>query len=376
MLAPKETSDRAADVTRDTLFEVGDEIFRRLVESAQDYAIFLLTPTGVIATWNIGAQRIKGYSAGEAIGQHFSIFYTPDALAAGWPQEELRRALAEGRLEDEGWRVRKDGTRFWANVIISPLHADNGRLLGFSKITRDLTQRLQLQTLEQRGRRVSDFVAMLSHELRNPLAVIQQASSILKMDPSRLDWGTGLIDRQVMQLRRLVDDLLDVSRITTGKLQFQRSMVDFNQLVRDAVDASRPGIEAHRHVLNTLVATEPALVFGDPARLAQVVVNLLNNASKYTPDGGKITVSTARKGTRVTLRVADTGLGMDQALLQHAFDPYVQGEHGSDRAEGGLGLGLTLVKGIVEFHGGSVVAQSAGEGRGTTMSVTLPLHKS
>jgi PAS domain S-box-containing protein len=375
MLAPKETSDRAADVTRETLFEIGDEIFRRLVESAQDYAIFLLTPTGVIATWNIGAQRIKGYSAGEAIGQHFSIFYTPDALAAGWPQEELRRALAESRLEDEGWRVRKDGTRFWANVTISPLHADNGRLLGFSKITRDLTQRLHLETLEQRGRRVSDFVAMLSHELRNPLAVIQQASSVLKMDPSRLDWATGLIDRQVMQLRRLVDDLLDVSRITTGKLQFQRSMVDFNQLVRDAVDASRPTIEAHRHVLTTHVATEPALVFGDPARLAQVVVNLLNNASKYTPDGGKITVSTACKGTRVTLRVADTGLGMNQALLQHAFDPYVQGEHGSDRTEGGLGLGLTLVKGIVEFHGGNVVAQSAGEGRGTTMTVTLPLHK-
>jgi signal transduction histidine kinase len=143
--------------------------------------------------------------------------------------------------------------------------------------------------------------------------------------------------------------------------------------VHDAVDASKPSIETHRHLLTTHVATEPALVFGDPARLGQVVVNLLNNASKYTPDGGK--VSTACKGNRVTLRVVDTGLGMSQALLQHAFEPYVQGEHGSDRAEGGLGLGLTLVKGIVEFHGGSVTAQSAGEGRGTTITVTLPLHK-
>src|SRR5262245_56977157 len=224
---PKHPLDRSGDVTQEALFEVGDETFRRLVESAQDYAIFLLTPAGFIATWNLGAQRIKGYSASEAIGQHFSVFYTPDALARGWPDEELRRALAEGRLEDEGWRVRKDGTRFWANVIISPLRGDDGRLLGFSKITRDLTQRLRLETLEHEGQRVSRFIAMLSHELRSPLAAIQQAAAILQLDPAKAGWCGSIINRQVHHLRRLVDDLLDVSRISTGKIQFQRALIDF-----------------------------------------------------------------------------------------------------------------------------------------------------
>jgi PAS domain S-box-containing protein len=375
MLRPKEPLQRAGDVGRETLFELGDEIFRRLVDSAQDHAIFLMTPSGVIATWNAGAQRIKGYAAGEAIGQHFSIFYTADALERQWPQEELRRALADGRLEDEGWRVRKDGTRFWANVIIAPLYADNGRLLGFSKITRDLTQRLRLETLEHQGRRVSEFIAMLSHELRNPMGAIQQASAILQVDASRSEWCASIVSRQVQHMRRLVDDLLDVSRISTGKLQFRRELVDFNPLVHEAVEASKTGVEAHRHALTVLVAPDPALVYGDPARLMQLVVNLLNNSTKYTPDGGQITVSTQQVGGHVVLRVADTGLGMDQAMLQHAFEPYVQGERSVGRAEGGLGIGLTLVKGIVEFHGGSVVADSAGENRGTTMTVKLPLHK-
>jgi PAS domain S-box-containing protein len=375
MLAPKEVSDRAGDGARETRFELGDEVFRRLVDSAQDHAIFLLAPSGVISTWNTGAQRINGYSAAEAIGRHFSIFYTADALERGWPDEELRRAQAEGRLEDEGWRVRKDGSRFWANVVISPLYGDNGELLGYSKITRDLTQRMRIEGLEQRGRRVSDFLAMLSHELRTPLGTIQQAAAILQMDPNKADWCAAIIDRQIRQLRRLVDDLLDVSRISTGKIQFQRSAVDFNRLVQEAVEMSRAGIEGHRHALTLSIAAEPAPVFGDPARLTQVVVNLLNNASKYTPDGGQIAVSTQRDDTRITLQVSDNGMGMDEGLVQHAFDPYVQGERASTRAEGGLGIGLTLVKSIVEFHGGSVVASSAGEDKGTTMTVALPLQR-
>jgi PAS domain S-box-containing protein len=373
MLGLTEPSDGARDVPREILFERGDEIFRRLVESAQDYAIFLLTPSGVIATWNVGAQRIKGYSASEAIGQHFSIFYTADALERDWPEEALRRATAEGRLEDEGWRVRKDGTRFWANVIISPLYTDGAQLVGFCKITRDLSQQLRMEILEQQGRRVSEFIATLSHELRNPLAAIQQAASILRMDHSRSDWCATIIDRQVHHLRRLVDDLLDTSRVINGKIHFQRSVVDFNQTVLEAVEMSKPGIESHGHALSVEIASEPALVFGDPTRLTQAVVNLLNNAAKYTPDGGLITVATGLVGGRIAMRVSDTGMGMSQALLQHAFEPHVQGERSAGRAEGGLGIGLTLVKSIVEFHGGTVVAVSPGEDQGTTMTLTLPL---
>jgi PAS domain S-box-containing protein len=354
---------------------LGDEIFRRLVEGAQDYAIFLLTPSGVIATWNAGAQRIKGYSASEAIGKHFSIFYTPDALETGWPAEELRRATAQGRLEDEGWRVRKDGTRFWANVIISPLFAGDGRLLGFSKITRDLTQRLRVESLEKEGHRISEFISMLSHELRNPLGSIRNAAALLKMHPpqDRVDWCVEIIDRQIVHLQRLIDDLLDMNRVASGKIHVERATIDFNHVVRQAVESASPAIEANGQTLALRLASSPAMVLGDATRLTQVVTNLLNNASKYTPDGGHITISTERTVAEVRLCVADNGIGMTESLLQQAFEPFVQGGRNAGRAQSGVGIGLALVKRIIELHQGEVGAFSAGEDQGTTMTVVLPL---
>jgi PAS domain S-box-containing protein len=356
--------------------DLGDEAFRRLVDSVHDYAIFLLTPSGVIATWNGGAERIKGYSASEAIGRHFSMFYTPEALATDWPAEELRRAAREGRLEDEGWRVRKDGTRFWANVIISPLRNEDGRLLGFSKVTRDLTQRLRIEALESEGRRISDFIAMLSHELRNPLAPIQNAAAILQQHalPKQAAWAVGVIDRQASHLRRLVDDLLDVSRIASGKIRIDKTALDFAALVRDAVEGVRALLEANRHALELRIPESTRPVLGDATRLTQVVVNLLSNAARYTPDGGHIavTVESARDG--VVLRVADDGVGMSASLLQRAFEPFVQGStRVAGRADAGLGIGLTLVRNIVELHGGTVTAHSPGENQGSTVTASLPI---
>ncbi|HEX6722744.1 MAG TPA: ATP-binding protein, partial [Burkholderiaceae bacterium] len=354
---------------------LGDEVFRRLVDSVHDYAIFLLTPTGVIATWNAGAERIKGYSAGEAIGRHFSMFYTPEALSTDWPAEELRRSAREGRLEDEGWRVRKDGTRFWANVTISPLRNEDGRLLGFSKVTRDLTQRRRIEALELEGRRISDFIAMLSHELRNPLAPIQNAAAILTQHelPKQAAWCVSVIDRQANHLRRLVDDLLDVSRIASGKIRIDKTVLDFAALVRDAVDAARPVIAVNRHSLDLRIAELKPQVLGDATRLTQVFVNLLNNAARYTPDGGRIEVAVEATPERVSLSVADNGVGMSQSLLQRAFEPFVQGTtRVPGRADAGLGIGLTLVKSIVELHGGIVTARSPGENQGATVTVSLP----
>jgi PAS domain S-box-containing protein len=371
---PSTRSD-AARLTPAGLTGLGDEMFRRLVDSVHDYAIFLLTPTGMIATWNGGAERIKGYSAGEAIGRHFSMFYTPEALATDWPAEELRRAAREDRLEDEGWRVRKDGTRFWANVIISPLRNEDGRLLGFSKVTRDLTQRRRIEALELEGRRISDFISMLSHELRNPLAPIQNATAILTQHelPGQAAWCVSVIERQAGHLRRLVDDLLDVSRIASGKIRIDKTVLDFGALVRDAVDAARPVMAPLRHTLDVRIAAVRQPVLGDATRLTQVIVNLLNNAARYTPDGGRIAVSVDATSERVVLTVADNGVGMSPALLQHAFEPFVQGAtRVPGRADAGLGIGLTLVKSIVVMHGGTVAAHSPGEGQGATLTVSLP----
>jgi PAS domain S-box-containing protein len=479
------------------------EIFRRLVEGVRDYAIYMLTPAGVIASWNSGAQLIKQYSAAEAIGKHFSIFYEPAAVASGWPEEELRRSLRDGRFEDEGWRVRKDGTRFWANVVISPLLDASGNLLGYSKVTRDLTERRRheeqlreseerlrlivdgvkdhalflldphgvivswnpaaqkvlgyspadivgrdtgllypsqerqagrpqaemaaaahagsfhsrawkvradgtdvwtdaslsairdgdgnlkgfvhllrdlteqrrIEELEAEGRRILEFIAMLSHELRNPLAPIRNAVSILKLPQGQKQTGkyADMIGRQVAHLTRLVDDLMDVSRITTGKIELERSPLEINTLVQVAVDTMRSTLERYGHVVEVKLAPQPVFIEGDAVRLTQVVVNLLNNAGKYTAPKGRIEVSVSRNHSGVRLEVSDNGIGMPESLLERAFEPFVQGERALDRAEGGLGIGLTLVKKIVDLHGGSVLASSAGPGHGSKFTVVLPL---
>ncbi len=157
-----------------------EEQFRLLVEGVKDYAIFMLDPDGYITSWNAGAERIKGYTAGEIIGQHFSRFYPPDAIARDWPAYELKMARKEGRFEDEGWRLRKDGTPFWANVVITSLHAPDGRLVGFAKVTRDMTDRKRVEALEQAERQMNEFLAMLGHELRNPLAPIRNAVAMMQ----------------------------------------------------------------------------------------------------------------------------------------------------------------------------------------------------
>ena len=197
-----------------------EERFRLIIEGVSDYAIFMLDPEGKVASWNRGAERIKGYRADEIIGQHFSRFYPPADLADRKPERELRRALADGRVEDEGWRLRKDGSRFWANVVITALHDATGVHRGFAKVTRDLTERRRIEALEQSERSMNEFLAMLAHELRNPLAPIRNAVNVMRLSEAgdTTTWARDVIDRQVTHLTRLVDDLLDISRITSGKI--------------------------------------------------------------------------------------------------------------------------------------------------------------
>ncbi len=196
-----------------------EELFRLLVDGVKDYAIFVLDPAGIVSSWNTGAQNIKGYAASEIIGSHFSRFYTPEDLARNWPERELEDARTKGRFEDEGWRVRKDGTRFWANVIITALFDSDKRLIGFAKVTRDLTFRRRMEAMEETGRQMNEFLAMLSHELRNPLSAIVNAVSLMRLSPEQANSSAqDVINRQVTHLVRIVDDLLDVSRITRGKI--------------------------------------------------------------------------------------------------------------------------------------------------------------
>jgi PAS domain S-box-containing protein len=355
-----------------------EERFRLLVEAVQDYAIFMLDPEGRVASWNPGAERIKGYRPSEILGQHFSRFYPADRIAAGWPRHELDVARKTGRFEDEGWRLRKDGSRFWANVVITAVHDDAGTLLGFAKVTRDLTEKQRVETLEAEGKQINEFLAMLGHELRNPLAPIRNAVAVMGAkgtpDPTTA-WARELIERQVGHLSRLVDDLLDVGRITSGKITLQRTQVDLADVVTRAVEAARPLHDQRRQTLEVDLGSEPQAVEGDATRLVQVVLNLLGNAAKYTPEGGHVWVRLRRQGNHALLSVRDDGMGMTADLVPKVFDIFVQGGRSLDRSEGGLGIGLTLVRRLLELHGGTITAQSSGPGHGSEFVVRLPLAR-
>jgi signal transduction histidine kinase len=274
-----------------------------------------------------------------------------------------------------GWRLKADGSRFWADVTITALRGRDGTPRGFAQIMRDMSERRRVQELETEGKRINEFIAMLAHELRNPLAPIGNAVGILEKvgGTPELQWVKDLIGRQVLHLTRLVDDLLDVSRITSGKIQLRKEPLELNALLHAATESVRPTVLAYGHTFEVTLAPKPIHVEGDPTRLTQVIVNLATNAAKYTPNGGRVQVSVEQRGSTAYLHVVDNGIGMTKQLIETAFDLFVQGDRTLDRAEGGLGIGLTLVKRIAMLHGGNVQANSAGLGQGTEFTVSLPV---
>jgi PAS domain S-box-containing protein len=372
----KVTRDLTERRNTEERLRLSEERFRALIDGVQDYSIFMLDVEGRIVTWNGGAERITGYRAEEIVGKSFETFYLPEDVAAGRPAAELRMATLNRRAEDHGWRVRKDGTRFWAEVVVTALNDSSGRLMGFAKVTRDLSDRKRMEELEQQGRHLTEFLAMLAHELRNPLAPIRNALGIMAMageTSPRVNWCRDVIDRQVLHLTRLVDDLLDVSRITRGKLRLQVASMDLLDAVRSAIEATRPLFEVHHQQLHESLPDQPVSVNGDITRLTQVVTNLLNNAAKYTPEHGEVWIGVGVDGEDAVVRVRDNGMGIAPDMLEGVFDLFAQGERTIDRAEGGLGIGLTLVRRIVALHGGTVVARSEGPGHGSEFVVRLPL---
>ena len=352
-----------------------EERFRLLVEGVRDYAIFALTPEGRIASWNAGAERIKGYGAEEIIGEHFSRFYTPEAIEQGKPEWHLRTAIEHGSVEDEGWRVRKDGRRFWAATVLTAVFDRDGSHRGFAKLTRDLTDRQRIGELQEADRLKNEFLALLAHELRNPLAPIRSAVHVLgRPEASAVEIARAreIAERQVQHMSRLLDDLLDVARISQGRMELRKELLDAGAIVRRAVEAEQSFIDDRGLRLTVTLPDAKLGVEADPARLQQILTNLLNNAAKYTPAGGQIRVSGEIAGAYVVLRVQDNGIGMDASFIPRLFDLFVQGERRMERSAGGVGIGLALVKRLVEMHGGTVHALSPGPGKGSEFVVRLP----
>ncbi len=352
-----------------------EEQLRLLLEAVKDYALIMLDTGGHVLTWNAGAEAIMGYKTDEVLLRHVQMFVDPAEAATDHAAQELELALTEGRVEIEGQRMRKDGSLFWANVIITPVRGHDGIHRGFAVVTRDLSGPRRLLELEQTSRRMSEFIAMLAHELRNPLAPIRNAINVIQMQetmPAIVQRMSDVIDRQARHLTRLVDDLLDIGRIATGKISLRMASIDYRDVVLTSVEAARPVMQARGHHLHVDVP-EKIPMRADASRLAQALQNLLANAARYTPPGGEVSLTVQVDGASCVTLVSDTGQGIAPASLEHVFELFVQ-EHGlrRDPSESGLGVGLTLARRMAEMHGGSLTAQSEGRGRGATFKLVLP----
>lgn len=488
------------------------ELTRLMIEEVKEAAVFFLDPRGIIESWNSAAEQIKGFTAEDAIGSHLSLLYTDEDKASGWADHNLREAIKNGFFREERWRQRKDGSLFWARILLTSLRNEAGEHIGFSKITLDLTEhkllercvkekeetrrvlsaanagtwawhpetgqmdvcknflallghtgddttisfaqwlnfihpdhrnavREQLESAHASGRhqsvhiqmlmrekdgtyrwfaaraewhqespsdpymlqgvnidiqelktieeqrqqaieqlkaedgRKNEFLAMLAHELRNPLAPISAGAEALmrvRQDEERVRMIGEIISRQATHMNNLVNDLLDVSRVTRGLAELEIKLLDVRHVVPDAVEQATPLIDSKHHHLKLHIPPQAALVAGDKKRLVQVVSNLLNNAAKYTPEGGNIDLKIEVQESHVVVETTDNGIGMEPELLDQVFDLFAQAERSSDRSSGGLGLGLALVKSIVEMHGGSVSVASEGAGNGSRVTVVLP----
>src|SRR6185436_10641804 len=354
-----------------------EERFRLLIDGVLEYAIYMLDPDGIITSWNRGAERIKGYSKEEAIGQHFSLFYSKQDIEAGRPQQELAAARRDGRAEAQGWRIRKNGERFWARVVVNPLFDGEGHMRGFAKVTQDLSLQRHASDLETAARNVHEFIATLSHELRNPLAPIGAALEVMARvsagDPAH-EAMRKTIERQVQQLARIVDDMMDVSRVAGGVLTVQKAPMDIAQAVQHAIETSMAFINANQHQLEVNIPTGTLWVAGDVHRLTQLVTNILNNAARYTPAGGRISVNARAEKQMAMVTVRDNGGGIEQESLERIFSMFVQGRSAHAHV-GGMGVGLALSRKIAEAHGGALEAFSEGEGKGSEFTLRIPLLK-
>ncbi|TWI67680.1 two-component system CheB/CheR fusion protein [Pseudoduganella lurida] len=369
----------------------GEEWMRLVAESTDDYAIITMDEAGRVTGWNKGAERNFGYGEAEMLGQSLDLIFTPEDIAAAAPADERRRADADGRAEDERWHVRKDGSRFFCAGITTPLH--NGQFQGYAKIARDQTVRAQQDSRraaelssEQAGRSQAEstsalkdeFLAVMSHELRHPLNLIYINVELLARLPAVRQTApavraASIIRNAVSSQAKIIEDLMDMSRVSTGKLALARRTVDLGDLAARIVEVMRADPVVAGLTLRYEPLDEPVYVEADPVRIEQVVLNLISNAIKFTPAGGTIVVRVAREDDDARIDVEDNGAGIAADLLPDIFNMFRQGGAQAVRSKAGLGIGLALVRQLVELHGGSVEASSAGLGHGSRFTVRLPV---
>jgi len=347
---------------------------------------------GSVQTWNLGVERLLGYTEQEFVGQSVGIIFTPEDLAAGAAQLEVDRATATGRAEDERWHVRKDGSRFWAMGVLTCLRDTAGEVRGFAKIMRDFTQRklaeeertlllereeVARQTAETANRLRDQFLATVSHELRTPLnAILGWARLLLQQpfEPARGHAALETIARNAQLQATLIDDLLDVSRILSGTMTLQRRPADLIAIVQASVDSISPAARAKKIQVECRLRPLEGPVAGDERRLHQILWNLLSNAVKFTPDSGTVTIDVHQGDGQAILTVRDTGIGIASDFLAQIFEPFRQADMSAQRSQGGMGLGLAIVRHLVGQHGGTINVESRGLGQGTAFTVTLPLE--
>ncbi|HEX8389915.1 MAG TPA: PAS domain-containing sensor histidine kinase [Candidatus Saccharimonadales bacterium] len=365
--------------------------YKLLVDSVQDYAIFLMDSEGYIQTWNKGAQRNKGYAPEEIIGKHFSTFYMERDIVDEKPARELMIARKLGRVEDEDWRVRKDGSRFWANVVITALHDETGELVGFAKVTRNLTDRKQQEDdlrdanvrLRQQGKELmelnaskDEFISLASHQLRTPATGVKQVLGLILEGflgdvPEQLrvplEKAYDSNERQIA----IINSLLKVAQIDAGKVVLKRRLINVNDLVIDIVAEHSDVVSQRGQTISLDLCDEPAIVYADQQYLRMALENLLDNASKYNHDNGSIRVSTRRGRAGYKVSITDTGVGIGKEHLGSLFEKFRRIPNDRSQQVFGSGLGLYWVQKVIRLHDGTIEVASE-PGKGTTFCVSLP----
>jgi PAS domain S-box-containing protein len=354
-----------------------------LMAQSRDHAFVLLDTDGVIVAWLGHSETIFGYTSEEAIGHSISLIFTPEDLEKDLDHYEQEVALANGHSEDDRWHLRKDGTRIWVTGTMNLLRDGAGGAVGLVKIMRDRTDlRSRLETLENRvlslqesHARAERYLNTLGHELRNPVGVISNAAQLLchAVTDEKLLKPVHIIQRQIALLERFSEDLVDVSRMKLNRLELHLESVHLQPLLADLAFAVQPRAQAKGLKLEVMQASAPIIVTADPSRLQQIVLNLLDNAVKYTPAGGTIWLKTTEEVSDAVIRVEDNGIGISAEILPRIFELFTQGPGAHEQSPDGLGIGLALVRELVELHQGEVLVRSSGPGKGSQFTVRLPL---
>jgi PAS domain S-box-containing protein len=362
------------------------ELISGFLAQGKDHAIVVMDSHGLVIAWLGGAEHVLGYATQEVTGRPISQIFTKEDQAKGLHLYELEVARTSSRSEDERWHVRKDGTHVWVTGTVTAVRNAADEVIGFVKIMRDRTDlRTQIETLENRlagvlhkHEDIALFLSTLGHELRNPLGPIGTAAHIIERQSTGASLSTplGIVRRQLAVLERLANDLMDMSRLSVGRLELRRSTLELQALLRDSVTGLEERARAKGLVLQAVLPDAPIRVEADPDRLQQVVLNLIDNALKYTPSGGQVWVKAIEEGTDAIIRVEDTGVGIAPELLPRIFELFTQGSRSIPATSMGLGIGLGLARDIVALHGGNIEVRSGGIGKGAEFTVRLPLKAS